>query len=195
MQLTDATEFRGFLSGKKEDGSTIGGWYSPNISLHYYEDDRQISVGTKRDRLYRLASGLYAVQWDSDDWVAETALAQIMYALESRPDCVTYQEHCDMDGVIKKSNHSLRYPDWEGEGDRELEDGFHFHRTPFFKSVIRRDYCCHIGVADMRFGEDHDFARLIRPMLREEIHIDSEIYLYRRTSTNHNERYGIKENA
>lgn len=191
MQHTTSSEFRGFLK-PLEDGE-ITGWVSPQIDLHVYEDDRTLSVGEKRDRLYRMCNGLYALQWDTDDWISERALSKIMYALESRPDCVTYQERIEMDGKVLKSNHSLGYEDWEGDGSQLLSDGFHFHRTPFFKSVIRRDYCVRIGVADMRFGEDHDFARLIRPLLREEIHIDEEIYLYQRVSSEHNERYGIKE--
>jgi hypothetical protein len=190
MQIYPAEEFRGFV--RNVPGGVIGGWTSPDIEMHYYEDNRTMSVGAKRDALYRMSNGIYALQWDSDDGVHPDAISKIMYALSSRPDCVTYRERCDMDGVVKKSNHSTSYRDWEGDGSQVLSDGFHFHRTPFFKDVIRRDYCVHIGVADMRYGEDHDFSLLIKPMLLNEVHIDEELYLYNYTPAEHNVKYGIK---
>lgn len=164
------------------------------IEIIFYKDNKEISIGEKRDRLYKKATGKYSWQIDDDDQIAEGAVGKIIKALKENPDvdCVTFQERCDINGAIYKSNHSIKYPDWKEDGGRTLDDGFHFHRTPFFKDVIRTDYCQHIGVADSRFGEDHDFARLIKPMLLKEVHIDEELYLYNHVSSEFNDRYGIK---
>lgn len=156
-------------------------------------DNKEISVGKKRDILYQKAKGKYSWQIDDDDNISFDGIQKVMDALKEKPDCVTFQEHCLIDNVEFKSNHSRTYTDWEGDGQKLLADGFHYHRTPFFKSVIRTDYCNHIGVGDRRFGEDHEFAILIHPMLVKEVHIDEDIYLYRHVSSPHNERYGIKE--
>lgn len=177
---------------KTDAGETITVMSKHGIEIICYRDNKEISIGEKRDRLYKMAKGEYSVQWDSDDWVAPLAITKIIAALFSKPDCVTYQEDCTINGQKFVSNHSIRYADWEGDGSKILEDGFHYHRTPFMKSVIRTDYCKHIGVADMRYSEDIDFARLIKPMLVKEVHIDQYLYLYNHESTDHNERYGIK---
>lgn len=171
------------------------GGYSDSVEIKSLEDNKEMSVGKKRDILYKAAVGKYSLQWDSDDWVAPDAISRILFALEENPDCVTYKEHCQMDGEIKFSNFSLGYPDWLGGGNIVLSDGFHFQRTPFFKTPILTSLCKQVGVEDMRFGEDHDFARRIKPLLKTEIHIDQFIYYYEHTSSDHNTRYGITETS
>lgn len=174
------------------DVEDCGGFRIEDIEVMYYRDNKEISIGEKRDRMYKMSTGQYSWQVDSDDWISENGLQLVMLALKTNPDCVTFMEKVTIDGRKYKSNHSIKYPDWEGEGNGIFEDGFNFHRTPFFKDVIRTDYCVHIGVSDSRFGEDHEFARLIKPMLLKEVHIDEEIYFYQHVSTPFNERYGIR---
>ena len=162
------------------------------VEIKSCEDNKEMSIGSKRDLLYKAANGKYSLQWDSDDWIHAEAIKLIVEAAKQNPDCITYKELCTIDGEVKFSNFSKEYDDWNGDGNNVLSDGFHFQRTPFFKTPIRTEYCQHIGVADLRWAEDHDFARLIKNMLHTEVHIDEFIYLYQHTSSEFNERYGIK---
>jgi len=166
--------------------------YQNIVEIKWAEDNKEISVGEKRNNLYNSASGKYSVQWDSDDWIHPQALKMIIQALHQEPDCVTYKELCNMDGEIKFSNFSNEYPDWNGEGNNVLSDGFHFQRTPFFKTPILTSICRQAGVGDIRYAEDHDFARRVKPLIKSEAHIDEFIYHYIHESTPHAERYGIK---
>lgn len=152
---------------------------------------KEMSIGEKRQSLYQKSNGIYTVQWDSDDWISEDGLPDIIIALKQNPDCVTYQEWVDIDGKISRSNFSLQYEDWKGDGNSDLGDGFSYWRTPFFKTPIKTEICLAAGVHDLRFGEDHDFARRIKPLLSTEIHIPKFIYHYIHRSTPFNERYGI----
>lgn len=163
-----------------------------SVEIKYCEDNKEISVGTKRNLLYESAIGKYSVQWDSDDWIHPQGIKMIVEATKQGADCITYKEYCTMDGEIKFSNFSLEYPDWNGEGNNILSDGFHFQRTPFFKTPILTSICKKAGVGDIRWAEDHDFARRIRTLIKTETHIDEFIYLYQHTSTPFEERYGIK---
>lgn len=170
----------------------IEGGYQDSVEIKSMEDNKEMSIGMKRNLLYNAANGKYAVQWDSDDWIHPQAIKMIIEAAKQSPDCITYKEHCTMDGEIKFSNFSYEYEDWNGEGNNVLSDGFHYQRTPFFKTPILTSLCKEVGVADMRYGEDHDFARRIKPFIKTEVHIEEFIYFYTHTSTEHNERYGIK---
>lgn len=154
-------------------------------------DNKEMSIGAKRNDLYQLAKGEYSWQIDSDDNIAKDAISLILSATADSPDCITFEERCIINGVHLKSNHSLKYKDWDGLGDNPLNDGFHFHRTPFMKSVIRTDLALSVPVPDLRFGEDHAWARLLNPKLKSEVHIDKELYLYEHTTTPFKERYGI----
>lgn len=95
-----------------------------------------------------------------------------------------------MDGIIYRSNHSIHYPDWEGDGQKEFPDGFHFHRTPFFKDVIRTEIARKIPIPHIRFGEDHQWAQALHPFLETEVHIPEDIYFYQHQSSDFNTRYG-----
>jgi hypothetical protein len=162
------------------------------IEIMIANDDKEISIGEKRERLYNIATGVYSWQIDSDDDIADNAIELILEAIKQEPDCITFQEHCMINGVHLKSNHSLDYGDWEGDGQRLLADGFHYHRTPFMKSVIKTEIARSVPIPHIRFGEDHQWAQALKPHLKTQCHMHEDIYFYQHTSTPHNERYGIK---
>lgn len=183
-----------FLKLKEEFKRQVSeGGFADSVEIKWLEDNKQMSVGAKRDLLYKSAKGKYSLQWDSDDWIHPLGIKLILEAAKQGADCITYQEHCAMDGEIKFSNFSLEYPDWNGEGNNVLSDGFHFQRTPFFKTPILTSICQEAGVGDIRWSEDHDFARRIKPLLKTEAHIPEFIYLYQHSSTEFNERYGFNK--
>lgn len=168
-------------------------WPDNGVQIMYDKDNKEMTIGEKRGFLYSRASGLYSWQIDDDDSIAPNAIELILEAIKSNRDCITFQEHCSIDGVIFKSNHSYMYADWDGDGQKLLGDGFHFHRTPFMKSVIKTEIARSVPILHIRFGEDHQWAQALKPHLNSEVHISEDLYFYQHTSTDHNERYGIKE--
>jgi hypothetical protein len=150
-------------------------------------------IGSKRERMYKYANGLYSWQIDCDDDIADNAIELILEPIKSNPevDVISFEEYCSMDNKEYKSNHSLEYADWEGDGNSILSDGFHFHRTPFFKSVIKTEIAKSVPIPHIRFGEDHQWAQALKPHLKTEIHINKQLYRYIHVSSPHNERYGI----
>lgn len=154
-------------------------------------DNKEMTIGQKRELLYQKAKGRYSWQIDDDDDIEDNAIESIFQSIKQEPDCITFLEHCSIDGGIFSSRHSLEYNDWEGNGDHILSDGFHYHRTPFFKSVIKTEIARSVPIPHIRFGEDHQWAQVLKPHLKNEIHIDKYLYFYQHTSTSHNERYGI----
>lgn len=156
-------------------------------------DNKEVSIGAKRDRMYRKCLGKYAVQIDDDDWVADDYVVAVFAQTGSGCDCIGYQEHCTIDGVVKLSDFSLDYNRWT-EFRVANEKGFHHLRTPFTKSPIRTSICQKVGVKDMRFGEDHDFAKRVLPYLKSQDYIGRIMYYYTYNSLSkqeHNKRYGI----
>jgi len=162
-----------------------------DIQIVAIKDNKEITIGEKRELLYNQAKGLYSVQWDDDDDIADFGIQDILKAIEDGNDCITYEERVRLDGVEYKSNHSLKYSGWFGDGSRELSDGFHFWRTPFFKSVIKTEIAKSVPIPHERYGEDNMWADALHKVLKTETHINKQIYLYEYVSTPHNERYGI----
>ena len=163
-----------------------------DIEMIVYEDNKEITIGEKREQLYNAANGLYSWQIDDDDLISDNAIELILKAIKHDTDCICFKELIDIDGKISHSNISLDYGDWEGDGSKELWDGFSYHRTPFFKTPIKTEICKQVGVKAMRFAEDHDFAQRIKPLLKSMTYIPEFIYHYIHISSPFNLRYGIQ---
>lgn len=151
-------------------------------------DNKEMSIGMKRDKLIWNAKGKYLVMIDDDDWIAPQFIRKILDATVTSPDCIGYMEECRFGNRIERSMFSNRFTDWS----TLTGEAFKYARTPFFKTPIRTDYCKVVGCRDMRFGEDHDFAKRIKPLLKTEVFINEIMYIYRYKDEPHNEKYGIK---
>lgn len=158
------------------------------VEVLFLRDDKEITIGDKRNRLYKMAEGEWSWQIDDDDWIHYEAVPMIVDALKDRPDCVGFKELCIFDGKrVESSGFSIKYPGW-----LDNYDGFNHVRTPFFKTPINTRLCLQCPVPHIRFGEDHEFSKMIKPLLKDEYFIDEFIYTYRHNSSPHNQRYGIK---
>jgi glycosyltransferase involved in cell wall biosynthesis len=162
------------------------------VELILDKDNKEISIGAKRQRMYLASKGLFTVQLDDDDWIA-TDYVKLCYEGTFEPvDCIGYHEHCTFDGIRPKvSDFSIKYPAWK-EYQHPLNGRFNHVRTPFCKSPIKTEICKKVGVKDMRFGEDHDFAIRVYPFLKKEHYINKSMYFYRYKTENHKVKYGIK---
>lgn len=158
-----------------------------DVEIIFSMDQKQTPLGQKREWLYKKANGEYSWQIDSDDIIDQEAIELVLKAInDEHPDCVTFQEKCLMDGVVRTSNHSLKYDKW-----RDNYDGYDYTRSVFYKDVIKTSIAQSVPFPKVRWNEDEQWSYLITPHLKNEIHIDKDIYIYQYSSTPFNERYGI----
>lgn len=154
-------------------------------------DPKRITIGEKRELLYKKANGLFSIQIDSDDDISDDAIELILQAIKENTevDCITFFERCDMNGVLKTCNHSIKYDMW-----RDNFDGFDFVRTPFYKDVIKTEIAQSVPFPKIRYNEDEQWSMALKPRLKTEHHIDKEIYYYNYYPTEtHEERYGFNQ--
>jgi hypothetical protein len=195
-QIYVVTQCRDFIqSFIVNDLGLHGGKFDNLIELIWCIDDKSITIGEKRERLYKYSSGLYSWQIDDDDDIADNAIELILDAIKNNPgvDVISFEEYCNMDGEEYKSNHSNEYHDWEGDGNSIFPDGFHFHRTIFFKDVIRTELAKSVPVPKLRWAEDHEYSKLLKPLIKSEKHISEQLYRYIHISSNPEERYGLNK--
>lgn len=168
----------------------IDAWAMDDVEVIFEEDNKEISVGAKRQRLLERALGAYVVGIDSDDWPAPDYISEIVTALKSAPgiDHVGFFELCTFDGKNpKKSIFSIVHQKWG-----ENVYGYDYIRCANPKSVIKKSIALQIGFQDLRYGEDIIFSESVTPYLKSEVFIDKILYFYKHNSSPHNERYGIK---
>ena len=162
--------------------------FSELVEIIWREDNKEISVGLKRQQLLEDAKGEWVVGFDSDDWPADTYLIDIITALKDNPnvDHVGFLEDCNIDGEKSLSIFSIRHKQWA-----ENLDGYDHVRCANPKSVIRRTKALEVGYQDSRFGEDRIFSEAVTPLLESEVFINKPLYFYRHESTPFNQRYGV----
>jgi hypothetical protein len=161
---------------------------SREIEVLIDEDNKEKSIGQKRQDLLQRANGKYIVGIDSDDWISDDYIKKIYKAITNNPevDHIGFYEKCNIDGDITKSIFSIKYLKWH-----ENLDGYDHIRCANPKSVIKREIAIKVGFEDIRYGEDRIFSEKVTPLLSTEIFIDDMLYYYRRINSEHNHRYGI----
>lgn len=129
-------------------------------------DDRvEPTVGEKRQALLERAKGHYVCFIDDDDGVPFDYVPRIVGAIERDPetDCLS------LEGVLttrggkpERFTHSILHDGWF------TKNGIHY-RTPNHLNVIRRELALEVGFIARSVGEDHEFSKRIRALLKTEV--------------------------
>ena len=137
-------------------------------------DEGQMILGDKRNQMVRESTGEYVAFIDDDDWIAPDYLECILRLLYCQPDVVTFPVEVTLDdGPPKPCYYSIRFPD---QGECET----HYWRWPNHLCVIRRELVLKHPFPSIRFGEDTEFAKLIRPALKNQLTFAHHpLYYYR----------------
>lgn len=161
------------------------------VELISLKDNKEMTIGEKREKLYQMATGTHSWMIDDDDDIALNAIQLILEEIKNNPtiSCITFRERCIMNGNYHSSNHSIIYKKWQDDFD-----GYNFVRCPFYKDIIRTDIAKSVPFPKIRYNEDEQWSMAIKPLLTDEIHIDEELYYYNyEPKDSHSERYGIKD--
>jgi glycosyltransferase involved in cell wall biosynthesis len=154
-------------------------------------DNKEISIGKKRQQLLERATGDYVAFIDDDDWVADDYVDRILAALESGPDCVGFLITCTTNGRNpRKAITSIRYPEW-----CENRDGFAHCRAIYHKSPHLRSIALKVGFKDLRYGEDRYYSQGLMKLVKKEVFIPHVCYLYRFRNEPFAAKYGITAQA
>lgn len=140
-------------------------------------DNKEISIGRKRQNLLESAQGAYVAFVDDDDWVADDYVDRIIAALATGPDCVGFEIKCSMNGAPRTAIASMRYPRWENN-----LDGYDYVRGVYHKTPLRRDMALEVGFPDLRYGEDKIYADGVMRLVRTEVFVPGQLYHYRYSS-------------
>lgn len=160
------------------------------VEILFEEDGKQISVGAKRQKLLRRATGEYIVFFDSDDWPFQWYLSSILEALKSKSDCVGFLIHMTTNGQKDQTCcHSLQYKEWATN-----VDGYDYVRNCSHFNPCKREIALKVGFKDLRFGEDKLYSDGVSRLCKTEVFINKKLFHYRYSNAvRHNVKYGIKK--
>src|SRR6266404_8658546 len=159
------------LSAQIEGAGAAG-----EVEILVYPDQKQSSVGRKRNKLLADAKGEFVVFVDDDDDVADDYVYQILQAIKTNPgvDCVGFRAIMSSNGF---NQHQVIY---SLQNDSQVEFGGTYYRIPGHLTPIRKDAIKGIVFGDKNLGEDADFASTIyrEKRLKKEAFIDKVLYHY-----------------
>lgn len=144
------------------------------VKIFYDEDNKQKSIGKKRNDLLQESEGFeYINYFDSDDYPSERYILDIYESLRFKPDCVGFKILMTTNGRNEETCiHSLKNPRWE------KKDGVYLRNVTHFNPV-KRELAVQVGFKDERFGEDKIYSDEISQLCKKEIFIDKYIFHYR----------------
>lgn len=142
-------------------------------------DNGECSIGKKRQRLIEAANGLYVVQIDSDDWVANDFIEWILLSIEQNPDVIGFSGYMTTGGINRDNfriSKDLPYITISDAHGAKSYLRFNNHLSP-----IKKEIALKIGFKDLRFGEDYDYAKRLQEsgLIKKEVYIEMDMYHYK----------------
>jgi glycosyltransferase involved in cell wall biosynthesis len=153
-----------------------------DVEILINTDNGEATIGAKRNRLLKEATGDYICFVDDDDVVADTYVAELLEAMRTGPDCIGFKTERVMDGRYSGyAIHSIRFSEnrhhtiRSGSGLEILE----YHRCPNHLNPIKATIAKQVRFNEgMNTGEDCDYAERCKPLLKTEAFIDRILYHY-----------------
>ena len=147
------------------------------VELLIETDNGSMKIGKKRNILLRKATSDYICFVDDDDLVSDTYVADILYALESKPDCCSLKGIYTVDGKKPTEfRHSMKYLTW----NTIIENGNQVYiRPPNHLNVVKREIALTVLFNDnLSNGEDKDYSDRLRSHIKTESVINNVLYYY-----------------
>lgn len=142
-------------------------------------DNRELTIGAKRNQLMDMAVGDYVAYIDDDDEIGTDYFAQVLEAIEKeRPDVIGLM------GIMrwmKSRTRSVNYRFFHTiQNDSWWQSKRGYERPPNHLNPIRRDIASRFRFEDISHGEDRDWSLRIADakVLKTEVMVGVPIYYY-----------------
>lgn len=145
------------------------------VEVLVFKDNRENTVGFKRNTLLRQSKGMYVNYIDDDDEIHDQYVAMIHEKLTSKPDCVSLLGVITFNGQSPAHFiHSIKY-------DHYFQIPGVYFRPPNHINTMKRSVASQFLFPNISYGEDTDWAmRIARSgLLKKEETIDIPYYFYK----------------
>lgn len=149
--------------------------FEPNVEILALLDNKQRTIGAKRNLLLNMAQGDYVSYIDDDDEIASDYVARILNAIEKRPDVITFDVLCTVGKQKKYCHYDINY---NGVRCKNLENGDEeWFTRPYHLHVWKKEV---VGwFPNINLGEDIKWADNIDISNLKQIKLEEILYYYR----------------
>ena len=148
-------------------------------------------LGAKRNKLLELARGGYVAFIDDDDEISKTYLQRALLAIQSAPDCVTFQGRLFIEGAY------AGVVDFNINNPAQKNLPGMYLRSPNHLCPTRRELALQARFPeDKTFGEDSEYATRLHPLLKTQVRVTGEsMYDYMYSPKNTLTQRGVRRPA
>ena len=136
-------------------------------------DNRQRSIGAKRQALVDIARGQYIAFIDDDDDISDNYVTELLAAAVSGADVITFLQAATYNGLESTVHFQL------GQGDGAFIPGGITQRDAWHVCAWRRDTVAGCQFLETNYGEDRAWALQARKRAKTSIHIEKVLHYYR----------------
>ena len=138
-----------------------------------FSDNRQRSIGAKRQALLDIARGQYIAFVDDDDDIADSYVSELLAAAASGADVITFLQGATYNGKQSVVDFQL------GQGDHGFVPGGITNRDAWHVNAWRRSRVAHCQFGESNYGEDLTWCQQARRMAGTTVHIPKILHFYR----------------
>ena len=152
-----------------------------DVEICAYSDNKEMSIGEKRNLLMEFAKGEYIAFIDDDDEVSDDYIKLLLEAAESGCDCASLKGVITTDGANPQIfEHSLKYSEWKTNTNTGFGDVV-YERYNNHLNMIKTSIAKQFKFPDKNFSEDYDWSKLLHEsgLLKTEYYIEDILYYYK----------------
>jgi len=143
------------------------------VELLVFLDNRQRTIGEKRDALVQSSRGAFVAFVDDDDDVEPGYIWELIAAIQThKVDVITFKQRAVINGVAGICHFSLQHPN-------EPFSAAGFRRNAWHVCAWRGDMARRFRFPATNYGEDWAWARHLVVEAKKEHHIDKVLHTYR----------------
>lgn len=135
-------------------------------------DNRQNSIGHKRNYLVSEAKGKYITFIDDDDTVSDNYCELLLQKIELNPDVIVFDAFRYSGGVKDRLvKYGIEY-----KFDSNTSQCY--YRIPNHLMCVKTELAKQVLFKQVNFGEDSDYAKRLLPLLKTQERINKILYSY-----------------
>lgn len=158
--------------------NTLNKQKTDEIQILTEVDNRQMTIGAKRNKLLERAQGDFICFVDDDDSISENYCNLILNKIKENSNIT----HCSLRGYFIQDNlkqqifqHSNKYVSWQTNHGAKIK----YTRFPNHLNAIKRELALKIKFKQISFKQDLDFSTRVKDLCVNEGYIDQILYYYK----------------
>ena len=148
-----------------------------DVEVLYLGDNKIMSTGDKRNALINMSSGDYISFVDDDDKVSKDYVKLIREATKEGKHAISFNGYyfCN-DALVGAVDYSVSNK--KDHNKKVKNNRMIFYRIPNHICAISKALVKSVMFKSISIGEDSDFAKRIKPLIKTETKIEEYIYYY-----------------